>query len=137
MSPTVAATVAAVVAFVVLHALALRRTAGLAVAGSAVAVVAAATTGAAAGLRPWNVMGTALVAAGAAAVAWVLGRSQRRRRAERAALAAYRARAAAIPRFAALAERDRLPSNCTTWQRTGSPPSSSPPRRPTGSPTRT
>ncbi|MGW3162019.1 sensor histidine kinase [Streptomyces sp. NPDC001142] len=108
MSPTVAATVAAVVAFVVLHALALRRTAGLAVAGSAVAVVAAATTGAAAGLRPWNVMGTALVAAGAAAVAWVLGRSQRRRRAERAALAAYRARAAAIPRFAALAERDRL-----------------------------
>ncbi|MEU3653302.1 histidine kinase [Streptomyces sp. NPDC032161] len=108
MSPTVAATVAAVVAFVVLYALALRHTAGLAVAGSAVAVVAAATTGAAAGLRPWNVMGTTLVAAGAAAVAWVLGRSQRRRRAERAALAAYRARAAAIPRFAALAERDRL-----------------------------
>ncbi|MFJ6572254.1 ATP-binding protein [Streptomyces sp. NPDC091292] len=99
---------AAVVAFLVLYALALRRTAGLAVAGSAVAVAAATATGAAAGLRPWNVVGTALVAAGAAAVAWVLGRSQRRRRAERAALAAYRSGAAAIPRFAALAERDRL-----------------------------
>ncbi|WP_147481207.1 histidine kinase [Streptomyces shenzhenensis] len=108
MSPPVAATAVAVVAFVVLYALALRRTAGLAVAGSAVAVAAAATTGAAAGLRPWNVAGTALVAAGAAAVAWALGRSQRRRRAEQAALAAYRTGAAAIPRFAALAERDRL-----------------------------
>ncbi|MEU1300152.1 sensor histidine kinase [Streptomyces shenzhenensis] len=108
MSPPVAATAVAVVACVVLYALALRRTAGLAVAGSAVAVAAAATTGAAAGLRPWNVAGTALVAAGAAAVAWALGRSQRRRRAERAALAAYRTGAAAIPRFAALAERDRL-----------------------------
>ncbi|MGW4729748.1 histidine kinase [Streptomyces shenzhenensis] len=108
MNPPVAATAVAVVAFVVLYALALRRTAGLAVVGSAVAVAAAATTGAAAGLRPWNVAGTALVAAGAAAVAWALGRSQRRRRAERAALAAYRTGAAVIPRFAALAERDRL-----------------------------
>ncbi|MFJ8605546.1 sensor histidine kinase [Streptomyces shenzhenensis] len=108
VNPPVAATIAAVVAFVVLYGLALRRTAGLAVVGSAVAVAAAAMTGAAAGLRPWNVVGTALVAAGAAAVAWALGRSQRRRRAERAALAAYRTGAAAIPRFAALAERDRL-----------------------------
>ncbi|MEU6608223.1 histidine kinase [Streptomyces shenzhenensis] len=108
MNPPVAATIAAVVAFVVLYALALRRTAGLAVVGSAVAVAAAATTAATAGLRPWNVAGTALVAAGAAAVAWALGRSQRRRRAERAALAAYRTGAAVIPRFAALAERDRL-----------------------------
>ncbi|MGI5440325.1 histidine kinase [Streptomyces shenzhenensis] len=103
-----AATAVAVVACVVLYVLALRRTAGLAVAGSAVAVAAAATMGAAAGLRLWNVAGTALVAAGAAAVAWALGRSQRWRRAERAALAAYRTGAAAIPRFAALAERDRL-----------------------------
>ncbi|MFF0226869.1 histidine kinase [Streptomyces sp. NPDC004629] len=92
----------------VLYVLALRRTAGLAVAGSAVAVAAAVMAGAAAGLRPWNVVGTALVAAGVAAVAWVLGRSQRRRRAERAALAAYRAGAGAMARFAALAERDRL-----------------------------
>lgn len=105
---TTVATVAAVVAFVVLYALALRRTAGQAVAGSAVAVAAAALTGIAAGLRPWNVVGTALVAAGAAAVAWVMGRSRRRRRAERSAVAAYRAGVAATARYAALAERDRL-----------------------------
>ncbi|MFJ2960078.1 sensor histidine kinase [Streptomyces sp. NPDC087270] len=95
-------------ALIGLYVLALRRTAGLAAAGAALAVSVAAATAAAAGLRPWNVAGTALVAAGAAAVAWVLGRSRRRRRAERSALAAYRTGAPEIPRFAALAERDRL-----------------------------
>lgn len=105
---TASAVAASVAVLVGLYALALWRTAGLAAAGSALAVLAAAATGAVAGLRPWNVAGTALVAAGAAAVAWVLGRSRRRRRAERSALAAYRTGAAAIPRFAALAERDRL-----------------------------
>jgi signal transduction histidine kinase len=106
-TPVAAAVAAATVTFGVLYILALRRTAGLAAAGSAVAV-AAATAVAAAGLRPWNVVGMALVAAGVAAVAWALGRSQRRRRAERAALAAYRVGAGAIAQFAALAERERL-----------------------------
>ncbi|MFJ5304142.1 histidine kinase [Streptomyces sp. NPDC088350] len=103
-----AAVAAAVAALIALYALALRRTAGLAAAGSALAALAAAGTGAVAGLPPWSAVGTALVAAGGTAVAWVLGRSQRRRGAERAALAAYRTGTAAIPRFAALAERDRL-----------------------------
>ncbi|MBK6014323.1 histidine kinase [Streptomyces sp. MBT53] len=102
------AAVVAVAALIVLYVLALRCTAGLAVAGSALAVLAVAGTCTAAGLRPWNAVGSALVAAGGAAVAWVLGRSRRRRRAERAALASYRTGAASIPRFAALAERDRL-----------------------------
>ncbi|WP_333771797.1 sensor histidine kinase [Streptomyces sp. IBSBF 2435] len=105
---TAGAVAASAAVLLALYALALRRTAGLAAAGSALAVLAATATGAVVGLRPWNVAGTALVAAGAAAVAWVLGRSRRRRRAERSALAAYRTGAAAIPRFAALAERDRL-----------------------------
>ncbi|MBK3567250.1 histidine kinase [Streptomyces sp. MBT62] len=102
------AAVVAVAALIVLYVLALRCTAGLAVAGSALAVLAVAGTCTAAGVRPWNAVGSALVAAGGAAVAWVLGRSRRRRRAERAALASYRTGAASIPRFAALAERDRL-----------------------------
>ncbi|MFJ5613715.1 histidine kinase [Streptomyces sp. NPDC093221] len=105
---TVAGVAASTAALLTLHLLASHRTAGLAAAAAAGAVAMATATAAAAGLRPWNVAGTALVAAGAAAVAWALGRSRKRRRAERSALAAYRTGAPQIPRFAALAERDRL-----------------------------
>lgn len=93
---------------VVLYSLALHRTAGLAAAGAAVTSVAAAVAAAAAGAAPRTAAGAGLLAAGGAAMVWVLGRSRRRRRADRSALAAYRAGAAAVPRFAAEAERERL-----------------------------
>lgn len=100
--------VPAVAVLVGLYTLAVRRTAGPSVAGAAAAVVVATGTAAALAGSPRDVAGTALVAAGGAAVAWAAGRSRRRRRASRTAVAAYRAGAAEVPRFAALAERDRL-----------------------------
>ncbi|MEV4259076.1 histidine kinase, partial [Spirillospora sp. NPDC049652] len=57
---------------------------------------------------PRTAAGVGLLAAGGAATLWASGRSRRRRRADRAALAAYQAGASAIPRFAAEAERERL-----------------------------
>ncbi|TYB42165.1 sensor histidine kinase [Actinomadura chibensis] len=93
---------------VALHSLAVHRTAGLAAAGAAVTSLAAAGAVAVAGAAPRTAAGACLLAAGGTAMLWVLGRSRRRGRAGRSALAAYRAGAPAVPRFAAGAERERL-----------------------------
>jgi len=79
-----------IAAAVALHTVALYRTAGSAAAGCATAALAAAVAAAADGRPPREVAGTALVALGAAAVVWVLGRSHRRRTAQLDALAAFR-----------------------------------------------
>ncbi|MFD7495914.1 histidine kinase [Streptomyces sp. NPDC059832] len=105
----VAGAVAAPVAVLIaLHELAVHRTAGPALAGAATATMLASGTAAALGEPPHYVAGVALVTGGGVAVAFATGRSRRRRRAHRSALVAYRAGASAVPRFAALAERDRL-----------------------------
>ncbi|WP_189544486.1 histidine kinase [Streptomyces gelaticus] len=102
------AVAAPVAALIALHALAVHRTAGPALAGAATATTVASGTAAALGEPPHYVAGVALVTGGAVAVAFATGRSRRRRRAHRSALVAYRAGTSAVPRFAALAERDRL-----------------------------
>ncbi|XVQ13135.1 sensor histidine kinase [Spirillospora sp. CA-255316] len=93
---------------IVLHSLAVHRTAGLAAAGASATVLAATATAAAVGAAPRTVAGTGLQVAGGAAMLWVMGRSRRRTRAARAALAAYRAGTSSVPRFAAGIERERL-----------------------------
>ncbi|MGW5412670.1 histidine kinase [Actinomadura geliboluensis] len=93
---------------IVLHSLAVHRTAGLAAAGAAATSVTAAVAAAVAGASPRTAVGTGVLAAGGAAMLWALGRSRRRRRADGSALAVYRAGASAVPRFAAEAERERL-----------------------------
>ncbi|MFF2959015.1 histidine kinase [Streptomyces sp. NPDC057963] len=105
MAAAVAAPVAVLIA---LHSLAVHRTAGPALAGALTVTVVAAGAAAALGEPPHYVAGVALLTGGGAAVAWATGRSRRRTRAYRSALVAYRAGASAVPRFAALAERDRL-----------------------------
>ncbi|MEU3465806.1 ATP-binding protein [Streptomyces sp. NPDC006733] len=95
-------------ALVALRALAVHRTAGSALAGAALATLVAAGSAAVLGESLRTVAGVTLVAAGGAAVAWAMGRSVRRRQADRSALLAFRGGTAAVPRFAALAERDRL-----------------------------
>ncbi|MFJ2270684.1 histidine kinase [Streptomyces sp. NPDC087849] len=105
MAAAVAAPVAVLIA---LHSLAVHRTAGPALAGALMVTVVAAGTAATLGEPPHYVAGVALLAGGGAAVAWATGRSRRRTRAYRSALVAYRAGTSAVPRFAALAERDRL-----------------------------
>ncbi|MBD2891342.1 hypothetical protein amrb99_02450 [Actinomadura sp. RB99] len=93
---------------IALYSLAVHRTAGLAAAGAAATSLAVAVATAVAGAAPRTAAGAGLLAAGGAAMLWVLGRSRRRRRADRSALAAYRAGTSALPRFAAEAERERL-----------------------------
>ncbi|TYC07517.1 ATP-binding protein [Actinomadura syzygii] len=93
---------------IALLSLAVHRTAGLAAAGAAVTSLSVAGAAAVAGAAPRTVAGAGLLAAGGTAMLWVLGRSRRRGRAGRSALAAYRAGAPAVPRFAADAERERL-----------------------------
>ncbi|QMU70063.1 ATP-binding protein [Streptacidiphilus sp. P02-A3a] len=93
---------------VALHAVALHRTAGRAAAGCVAAALAGAVEAAAEGRPPRVALGTALLVFGAAAVVWVLGRAQRRRKADRDSLAAFRAGRAAAPGFAAAAERGRM-----------------------------
>jgi signal transduction histidine kinase len=91
-----------------LYTVALHRTAGRAAAGGAAAALAGAAAAAAQGRPPQEVLGTALVVLGVAAVVWALGRSHRRRRADLDALAAFRAGCVSAPGFAAAAERGRM-----------------------------
>ncbi|MFF0575833.1 sensor histidine kinase [Streptosporangium saharense] len=99
---------AALVTATALYTLALYGTAETAAMGAVAATLAVAVT---VGVMNGSVRGAAgfgTLAAGGAASVWSLGRSHRRRRAGRAALAAYRAASATVPRFAATTERDRL-----------------------------
>lgn len=98
----------AVCVLVVLHLLAVHRTAGLSLVGAVIAALAAAGVAAARGEPLRYVAGVVLVAGGGVAIAWATGRSRRHRLARRSALADYEAGTAAVPLFAALAERDRL-----------------------------
>ncbi|WP_328744164.1 histidine kinase [Streptomyces sp. NBC_00285] len=100
--------VAAVCALVLVHLLAVRRTAGSSLAGAVVLTLAVAAIPAVRGEPPHYVAGVALTAGGVVAVVWATGRSRRHRSARRSALADYEAGTAAVPLFAALAERDRL-----------------------------
>ncbi|MEU7983392.1 histidine kinase [Streptosporangium canum] len=93
---------------VALYALAVYGTAGPAAGGAVAATLAVALTVLASGGTPRDAAGIGGLAAGGSAMVWAMGRSRRRRRAGRSALAAYRAASAAIPRLAATAERDRL-----------------------------
>ncbi|MFF2850633.1 histidine kinase [Streptomyces sp. NPDC058001] len=98
----------AVSVLVMLHLLAVHRTAGLSLAGAVVATLAAAGVAAARGEPAHYVAGVVLTAGGAVAVAWATGRARRHRRAHRSARVDYEAGTATVPLFAALAERDRL-----------------------------
>ncbi|WP_066940075.1 sensor histidine kinase [Microtetraspora fusca] len=91
-----------------LYGLALRRTAGVAAGGVAVAAALSAGTAIALGEPARSVTGVALLAVGLGAVTWALGRARRRGRARRLALAAYRAAAPDVPGVAAEVERHRL-----------------------------
>ncbi len=93
---------------VVLYSLAVHRTAGLAAVGAVATSLLAVVAAVVAGAAPRTAAGVGLLTAGGTAILWVLGRSRRRRRADRAALAAYRAGTSVVPRFAAEAERERL-----------------------------
>ncbi|WP_433243177.1 histidine kinase [Streptosporangium sp. CA-135522] len=92
----------------ILYALAVYGTAGPAAIGAVAATLAVALVVVMHGGSLQNSAGAGGLTAGGAAMAWAMGRSRRRRRAGRAALAAYRAAAEAVPRLAATAERDRL-----------------------------
>ncbi|MEU5630466.1 histidine kinase [Streptomyces rishiriensis] len=100
--------VAAVCALIMVHLLAVRRTAGSSLTGAVVLTLAVAVVPAVRGEPPHYVAGVALTAGGVTAVVWATGRSRRHRSARRSALADYEAGTAAVPLFAALAERDRL-----------------------------
>ncbi|MET9088072.1 histidine kinase [Streptomyces sp. NPDC004237] len=104
----VLALVAAVCALITVHLLAVRRTAGSSLTGAVVLTLAVAAIPALRGEPPHYVAGVALTAGGVAAVVWATGRSRRHRSARRSARADYEAGTAAVPLFAALAERDRL-----------------------------
>ncbi|MET8981175.1 histidine kinase [Streptomyces sp. NPDC004539] len=99
---------AAVCALMTVHLLAVRRTAGPSLTAAVVLALAVAAIPAVRGEPPHYVAGAALTAGGVVAVVWAAGRSRRQRSARRTALADYEAGTAAIPLFAALAERDRL-----------------------------
>ncbi|WP_405816423.1 histidine kinase [Streptomyces sp. NBC_01390] len=99
---------AAVCALVMVRLLAVRRTAGSSLTGAVVLTLAVAAIPAVRGEPPHYVAGVALTAGGVVAVVWATGRSRRHRSARRSALADYEAGTAAVPLFAALAERDRL-----------------------------
>ncbi|MEV8632027.1 ATP-binding protein [Streptosporangium sp. NPDC051023] len=93
---------------VALYTLALYGTAGTAALGAVAVTLAVAIV---IGIDGGSVRGGAgfgTLTAGGSAVVWSLGRSHRRRRAGRSALAAYRAASAAVPRLAATVERDRI-----------------------------
>ncbi|MER6412185.1 sensor histidine kinase [Streptomyces humidus] len=100
--------VAAVCALVTVHLLAVRRTAGSSLTAAVVLTLAVAAIPAVRGRPPHFVAGVALTAGGVVAVVRATGRSRRHRSARRSALADYEAGTAAVPLFAALAERDRL-----------------------------
>ncbi|MFI5874321.1 histidine kinase [Streptomyces sp. NPDC051445] len=100
--------VAAVCALITVHLLAVRRTAGSSLTGAVVLTLAVAAVPAVRGEPPHYVAGVALTAGGVVAVVWATGRSRRHRSAHRSARADYEAGTAAVPLFAALAERDRL-----------------------------
>ncbi|MDX3115598.1 histidine kinase [Streptomyces scabiei] len=100
--------VAAVCPLVMVHLLAVRRTAGSSLTGAVLLTLAVAAVPAVRGEPPHYVAGVALTAGGVVAVVWAAGRSRRQRSARRSALADYEAGTAAVPLFAALAERDRL-----------------------------
>ncbi|MFJ3777807.1 histidine kinase [Streptomyces sp. NPDC090075] len=104
----VLALVAAVCALITVHLLAVRRTAGSSLAGAVVLTLAVAAIPAVRGEPPHYAAGVALTAGGVVAVVWATGRSRRHRSARRSARADYEAGTAAVPLFAALAERDRL-----------------------------
>jgi hypothetical protein len=93
---------------VALFTLAVVRTAGTSAAGAAAMVVALTATVALRDTSVRAIIGYGMIAVAAAATVWVLGRSRRRRRADRAAAAAFEAEAAGIARHAAAAERRRL-----------------------------
>ncbi|SHI25047.1 ATP-binding protein [Streptomyces sp. 3214.6] len=99
---------AAVCALIMVQLLAVRRTAGSSLTGAVVLTLAVAAIPAVRGEPPHYVAGVALTAGGVVAVVWATGRSRRHRSARRSALADYEAGTAAVPLFAALAERDRL-----------------------------
>ncbi|MGW3496638.1 histidine kinase [Streptomyces sp. NPDC001020] len=99
---------AAVSVLVVLHLLAVHRTAGPSLVGAVIVTLAAAGVAAARGEPLHYVAGVVLMAGGGVAIAWATGRSLRHRLAHRSALADYEAGTVAVPLFAALAERDRL-----------------------------
>ncbi|MGV9772191.1 histidine kinase [Streptosporangium sp. NPDC003464] len=92
----------------VLYALAVYGTAGPAAIGAVAAAPAVTLVAVMHGGSLQDSVGAGGLTAGGAAMAWAIGRSHRRRRADRAALAAYRAAAEAVPRLAAITERDRL-----------------------------
>ncbi|MDP9865794.1 MULTISPECIES: ATP-binding protein [Streptosporangium] len=92
----------------VLYALAVYGTAGPAAIGAVAAAPAVTLVAVMHGGSLQDSVGAGGLTAGGAAMAWATGRSHRRRRADRAALAAYRAAAEAVPRLAAITERDRL-----------------------------
>ncbi|GII64655.1 hypothetical protein Skr01_47400 [Sphaerisporangium krabiense] len=96
------------VAAMVLYGIAVRRTAGAAAAAAGVIVVVVAGEAAIVGEPPRSVAGLALLSGGLVAMAWAFGRSRRRSRARRDALAAYRAAWPAQWSAAADAERLRL-----------------------------
>ncbi|MFE3032523.1 histidine kinase [Streptomyces canus] len=98
----------AVCVLIMVHVLAVRRTAGSSLTGAVVLTLAVAAIPAVRGEPPYYVAGVALTAGGVVAVVWATGRSRRRRSARRSALADYEAGTASVPLFAALAERDRL-----------------------------
>ncbi|MFJ9706039.1 histidine kinase [Streptomyces sp. NPDC101234] len=104
----VLALVAAVCTLITVHLLAVRRTAGSSLTGAVVLTLAVAAIPALRGEPPHYVAGVALTAGGVVAVVWATGRSRRHRSARRSARADYEAGTAAVPLFAALAERDRL-----------------------------
>ncbi|MFK0110108.1 histidine kinase [Streptomyces sp. NPDC091217] len=99
---------AAACALIMVHLLAIRRTAGFSLTGAVVLTLAVAAIAAVRGEPPHYVAGVALTAGGVVAVVWATGRSRRHRSARRSAWADYEAGTAAVPLFAALAERDRL-----------------------------
>ncbi|MBK3577263.1 hypothetical protein JHN63_26370 [Streptomyces sp. MBT65] len=100
--------VAAVCSLITVYLQAVRRTAGSSLTAAVVLTLAVAAISAVRGEPPHYVAGVALTAGGVVAVAWATGRSRRQRSARRSALADYEAGEAAVPLFAALAERDRL-----------------------------
>lgn len=81
----------AVCVLVVLHLLAVHRTAGPSLVGAVIAALAAAGVAAARGEPLRYVAGVVLVAGGGVAIAWATGRSRRHRLARRSALADYEA----------------------------------------------
>jgi signal transduction histidine kinase len=95
-------------AIIALYSLAVHRTAGAAALGAGATALVVGGTSIARGATPQEAIGGALVTAAGAAAVWAMGRSRRRRRTDRSAVATYRAASAEVPRLAASGERNRL-----------------------------